>query len=356
VDNVKSREDNSRLLGDTSPGLALNATLIVATTDAEETVLSPVSIPGVGAGPELLTVLLTVADKLDSVTTLKTTSGVVIDTRAVAHEILINLKGNLEGTVGGELSLHVLLTDEGVRLGTLALVSGPIKSSVASALLLALRSDHAGVVASSVRIALIRDNTSADPVLPGATGLTTVARTTASESGARAAVDILSRKSNILTLEDVHTIRHGFGGTESPAGATVLLVADLSHGSAVGPLGASIEGLGSSGNLSKRVFLNPPGVSMDVVEVNTKKAASLALGHTSDGVVRSLPGLLLVVDLTDHAGADGDLLSEGSDSNKSKNESNLVHSYNTNKKYMCNHNKKKGRKKKGFSLRLKLLI
>jgi len=309
----------NRLLGDTSPGLALDVALVVTTTDAEVTVLSPVGIPGVGASPELLTVLNTVADKLDSVTTLETTSGVVIDTRGIAHEIFINFEGNLEGTVGGKLGLHVLLTDDGVALLTLALISIPIKSSVASASLLALRSDHAAVVTGSVRIALIRNNTSADPVLPGATGLTTVARTAASESGARAAVDILSREGNILILVDTHTIRHGLSGTESPAGTAVLLVTDLSHGSARGPLGAGIEGLGSSGDFSRSEFLDSPGVCTEALKVDTKKTTSLALRHTGDGVVRSLPAGLLLVDLTDHAGADSDFLSEDCSSDKSKN-------------------------------------
>jgi hypothetical protein len=244
--NVKSREDDSRLKRDTTPGLALETTLVVATLDAEETVLSPVSVPRVGAGPELDTILLTVADELDSVTTLETTSGVVIDTRAVGHEILVDLEGNLEGTVGGELSLHVLLTDDRVALLTLALVSVPVKSSVASALLLALRSDHAGVVTGSVGIAVIRDNTNLNPVGPGATGLTTIAVTAAGEGRVRAAVDILSREADDLVLVDALTIRHGLSGTESPAGATVLLVADVLHGLTLRPLGAGIEGLGAA--------------------------------------------------------------------------------------------------------------
>jgi len=325
VNNVKGREDDSRLKRDTGPGLALDTTLVVATTDAEETVLSPVGVPGVGADPVLLTVLLTVADDLDSVTTLEATSGVVVDTRRVAHEISINLEGNLEGTVGGELSLHVLLTNDRVGLGTLALVGVPVESSVASALLLALRSDHAGVVASSVRIAVIRDNTSVDPVDPSAAGLPTVAITAAGESGAAAGVDILSRESDNLVVVDAHTVTHGLSSTEGPARAAVTLVTDVLHGGAVGPLGARIEGLGGSGDLGRGELLDSPGVGTKAVHVDTKKAASLALGHTGHRVVRSLPGGLLVVDLTDHAGADSDLLSEGSCSEKSKNECNLVH-------------------------------
>jgi len=319
VDNVKSREDNSRLEWDTTPSLLLNVALVGTTEDLEVTIHTPVSIPGVGAEPVLLTILLTIAKKTDSVTTLETTRSVRIDTRGIAVEIGINFEGNFEGTIGSKLSLVVLLTDKAVGLGTLALISIPVKSSVASATLLALRSVHAAVVTSSVRIALIRDNTSKAPVLPGAARLTTVARTAASIGRAGAAVDIFSRKSNNFVLMDTHTIRHSLSGTEGPAGTTVLLVADLAHGSARGPLGTSIKGIGGCSLLGSSEFLNSPAVSAETVKVDTKKTTSLALGHTSDGVVGSLPGGLLVVDLTDHAGADSDLLSEDGSSDKGDN-------------------------------------
>jgi len=184
---------------------------------------------------------------------------------------------------------------------------------------------HAGVVTGSVRSTVVRDNTNLGPVGPGATGLTTVAVTAAGESGVRAAVDILSRVADDLVLVDTLTIAHGLSGTESPAGTAVLLVTDILHGVTVGPLGARIEGLGGSGDLSSRVVLDPPGVSVEVVEVDTKKTTSLALGHTGDSIVRSLPEVLLVVDLTDHAGAHSDLLSKSGCGEKSKNDSNLVH-------------------------------
>jgi len=322
--NVKSRKDNSRLERDTSPGLALDAALVASTTDAEETVLSPVGVPGVGASPELLTVLLTVADKLDSVTALIATSGVVVDTASIGHEISVDSESNLEGTVGGELSLHVLLTDDDVALGTLALVSVPVKRRIASAVLLAVRGDHAAVVASSVRIAVVRDNTLVAPVGPGAARLTTVARTAAREGRVRAAVDILSRETDDLLLVDAHTIAHGLSSTEGPARAALTLITDILHGGAVRPLGASIESLGSSSDLSSRELLNPPAVGVEVLHVNTEKSTSLALGHAGDMIVGSLPGGLLLVDLTDH-GADSDLLSEGCSGKHSNNKGNLVH-------------------------------
>jgi len=315
---VKGRKDNSRLERDTSPSLLLDTTLVVATLDAEVTLLTPGSIPRVGAKPVLDTTFLTIAHQLDGVTTLKAAAGVVIDTRRIAHEILINLEGNLEGTVGGKLGLHVLLTHDGVGLLALALVGIPVEGSVASALLLALRSDHAaGVVASAVRIAILRHDTSLDPVGPGASRLTTVAGTAVGDEAHGAAVHILSRKTDDLVLVDALTIAHGLDGTESPAGTTVLLVADVVHGGARGPLGARIEGGRGSSDLSSSELLLPPVVGAEVLQVDTKKATSLTLGHASDGVVSSLPHSLLGIDLTDELGAHGDLLSEGHRGNKS---------------------------------------
>jgi len=329
VNNVKSRKDNSRLEWDTSPSLALDAALVVTTTDAEEALLSPVVIPRVGASPVLLTILNTVADKLDSVTTLITTAGVVIDTAGVAHEISIDSESNLEGTVGGKLGLHVLLTNDGVRLGALLLVGVPVKGWITIALVGAVRSDKAAaVVTGSVRSTLLRNNTNIDPVDPSATGLTTHLTITATSiAGFGAAGDILSGVSADLTLSNTLTIAHGLSGTESPAGTTVLLVTDFLHGGAVRPVGTGIEFIGSIGLLGVGVLLHSPGVGVDVLHVDTKKTTSLALGHTSDVVVRSLPGGLLVVDLTDHAGADSDLLSEDSCSNKGKNKCNLIHCF-----------------------------
>jgi len=258
-------------------------------------------------------------------TTLITTASVAVDTTSIAVEISIDSESNLEGTVGSKLGHHVVLTNDRVGLGTLTLVSVPIKSSVASATLLALRGVHASIITSSVRIALIRNNTSLDPVDPSATGLSTIAVTAARIARSRAAVDILSRETDVLTLEDTLTIAHGLSGTESPARTTVLLVADIRHGRAAWPVVTRIEFIGSIHLLSSRVFLDPPGVSVELLEVNTKKTTSLALGHTGDGVMRSLPGGLLLIDLTDHAGADSDFLSKDGCSDKGNNKDNLVH-------------------------------
>jgi len=322
--NVKKPRRQFTFLRHTSPNLALNVALIVATTDTEETVLSPVSVPRVGASPVFDTVLLTIADNLDSVTTLITTAGVVIDTRGVAHEIRVDSEGNLEGTVLDELGLHAVLTIEGVGLRALVLISVPV-STIASALLLAFRSRHAGVTAGSVRIALVSHNTNIDPVGPGATRLTALARTTARPGGVRAAVDIFSRKTDGEVLVDAITIAHGFSSTESPAGTALSLIADLLDGGARGPFSTSIKSSRGSSLLLLGELLDSPAVGMEVLHVDTKETTSLALGHTGNMIVSSLPHILLLVDLTDHAGADSDLFSKSDCSDNCNNKGNLVH-------------------------------
>jgi len=309
------------LPGHTSPSLALDTTLVGTTADTEEALLTPGDIPRVGADPVVDTTLLTVADELDSMTTLVATAGVLIDTRRIAHEILINLEGNLEGTVAGKLGLHVLLTRDGVRVLTVVLLAVPVKRRIASAPVLALRSDHAAVVTGGVRIALISDNTAANPVLPGAVRITTIARTAA----LGAAVHVLSRETDSLTSLGAVTIAHGLNSTEGPAGTTVLLVTDFLHAGARGPVVTGIEGIRGVTDLSSSEGLSPPAVDGHGLEVDTKKTASLALGHTSDGVVAGPPEGLLVVDLTDQLGADSDLLSEGDGCNDSNKDDELVH-------------------------------
>jgi len=307
-----SREDNSRLCRDTSPSLALDLALVGATTDAEVTLLTPVGVPGVSAEPVLDTIAGTVAEHLNSMSTLIATAGVVIDTAGVAHEISINLESNLDGTVSGDLGLDVGLTRDSVGLGTLVLIASPGSTVLAG--LGALGSDR-GVDTGGVRAAGIRDDTSLNPVLPGAARIATIAIT----AGARAAEDILRRKTKILAVLDIVTIAHSLSSTEGPAGTALTLVTDVLHGGAARPLGAGIEALRGIVDLFSRVDLPLEGVEIvDTVKVDTKEATSLALGHTSDVVVSSPPVGLDGVDLVDHLGANSDLLSEGHCSDNSK--------------------------------------
>jgi len=312
----KSRETKDLvLIRDTTPSLALNATLVGATTDAEETLLSPVGVPRVGAEPVVHTTLSTIAEQLDSVATLIATRLVEVDTASIAHEISINLEGNLEGTVGGDLGLHVSLTGDGVDLLALVLVRVPVDGSII-ALVGAGRSGGGGGVGE----ALLSHDTSLLVVLPGARGIATAAGTAAG-----AGEDIGGGKRSVLAGHSADTVAHGLDSTEGPAGAALPLVTDLAHGGAVGPLSAGIEGVGGIGKLVSSEVLHT-GEGGQLQEGDTKEATSLALGHAGDAVGSSPPEVLLGVDLLDHLGAHGDLLlSEGDHGENSNSNNELVH-------------------------------
>jgi len=300
----------NRLLSKTTPHGRLDTTLVDTTEDTEVTLLTPVLVPGVGDEPVLGAVVNTVAKDADSVTTLIRARDVLVDTAGVGHEILIDREGTLARTVGGDLGHHISLTANGVDLGSLALVGLELDARIIDALGLARRSgdDLAGagvlaagdvVIAARKRVldALLSDNTSALPVVVGARRITTIAR-----ASTRAAVHILSRKDDILTVLDALTIRHSLDGTESPAGAAIALITDHAHGLAVGPLGTRIELLRSvgAGNLrvgAKRGVLRiGPGELL----VSTKEGADLLVGEESGGALKGGgPEVLDAVDVLD---------------------------------------------------------
>jgi len=304
--------DDKRLLWKTSIANDFNKAVIVATTDAEETLLTPSDVPRVGADPVLLTVLLAITNHLDGVTALIITRSVMIDTALIAVEITVDEHDGLEGTVLDELLHHLGLADQEVGVLALALVSVPVKLSVASAVLDTLRS-VGGSVASRVWVAILGHDTVVVVVVPGALGLATLLAVAAGAQHALAAAGhVLSRETADLVLVDALTVAHALDGTEGPAGAALLLVADLADGGAVGPLEAGIEGLGKVPHLFLRELLRTvlAGKLLEVVDVDAEEAAGAALGHACDVVVAGLPAGLHGVDLLDHLGADGDLLTQ----------------------------------------------
>jgi len=224
----------------------LNTTLVSATTDAEEAVLTPAGAPRIGADPVLHAVLSAVADDLDSVSALIATCSMVVDTAGVGHEIGVDLKGNLEGTILRKLGHHIGLTRDGVVVLALVLVGVPDKGRIASALIWTARlGSRAG------RIALLRDDASLDPVAPDAVG-PEVSHFVA----VRAGVDVHHREHEIvLVLEDAHTIAHGLNCDQRPSSAGHGLSVDGLHGDALGPLLTSIEAFGGGKTLGTSVSL-----------------------------------------------------------------------------------------------------
>jgi len=98
----------------TSNNGALNAALVVTTKDAESTLLAPGIIPRVDAGPIGGAVVNAPANHLDSVATKGLAGDVLVDTRGVSLEVLIDGEGNRECSLGHELLLHGILTLDGV--------------------------------------------------------------------------------------------------------------------------------------------------------------------------------------------------------------------------------------------------
>jgi len=309
------------LSGEASPDLGLDEALVSATADTEVALLTPVLAPRVGDLPELLAVLDTPADELDGVATLEGARDVVVDTAGVGHEVRVDAEGDLDGAVLHDVVLDLLLAAEGVVVLALALVLVPLEGSVASALVLTLGGDDlGGVLAGSVGVALVRHNTSALEVLPGAAGLATVAGAAAEEEVLGAGVDVLGRERNVDAKGDALTVAHGLGGTKGPAGTAVLLVADLGHGGALGPVGGRVEGLGDVTELRGGVDLLVPGEGTELVKVNTEQGLALSLGHAGELGLTSTPGGLTCIDITDDA-----VERSNSRGGKKKNCSNALH-------------------------------
>jgi len=289
-----------------------------------------VLVPGVGNEPVLGTIVNTITKDADSMTTLIRARDVLVDTAGVSHEILIDREGTLARTVGGNLSHHISLTADGVDLLTLALVALEVDARIINALGLASRSGddltlarivaaRDVVVAAGKRVldTLLSDNTSALPVVVSARRIATIAR-----ASARAAVHILSRKNDVLTVLDALTIRHRLDSTESPAGTAIALITDHAHGLAVGPVGARIEFLGSIGtsvlriSAKRRVLRISPGKLL----ISTKKSTDLFMSQRSSRAVkRSSPEVLNAVDMLDSFTGSETSRDTNGNSNKSKN-------------------------------------
>lgn len=79
--------------------------------DSEETVFTPVGVPGVGADPIfdlLLIVRNTITNDLNSVSTFEGTSCVLIDSTFVVHEIFIDIEASLDWAVSENFILNAV--------------------------------------------------------------------------------------------------------------------------------------------------------------------------------------------------------------------------------------------------------
>lgn len=259
-----SREKRfSRLqLGNGTNVLVLNTAVVLASQDLEETIVTPILVPGVGNEPVGSTVLNTPAEKLDSVTAEVVTSDVLVDTRLVGHEILVDGEGDFHGTIDHKILLDILdslgrvgllelvliiLVGNGITLLALgdALGSG---LGLAARLVLALAVVVAlgeGVAVAPLLAAVLTTgrDTSALKVHPGVGEETTVA----TEAARGAAGQEILGGETLLVLAlggDAETVGSGLSSTEGPAGTAGGLVANLTNGGALGPRDVRDRGLG----------------------------------------------------------------------------------------------------------------
>lgn len=252
--------------------LAFNVTLVGATDDAKVTVLTPVWVPGVGNFPVLDAIVDTPTDEADSMATDLTAGDVVVDTRNVVLEISIDGKSSGDGSTGhdglldgirggvgidsaverilvvGEDivgSLGIFITFPGAarracgRTSRLAFSGVRIVTLRTMMMAMRKRKGRAQVSDGSSIVVLSTSDDALFDVAPGGLGKPT---TTSVHGGAEA--DIFSGEGNLIgtTSSDAVAVTSGRRGAESPAAATVALVADVSDDfSAFGPVGGRVE-------------------------------------------------------------------------------------------------------------------
>ncbi|GMT05432.1 hypothetical protein PENTCL1PPCAC_27605 [Pristionchus entomophagus] len=226
-------------LGNSSDDARLDAALVDSTNDAEETFLSPVLVPRVDDEPVRNSIIDAPSDHLHSVSSAQFTCLVHVHSTGVVEEVLVDLEGDLHGTVSHDFlkdSLDVVLDTVGGLAVVLVLVVGAV-GVARDALLLALGSGEevrlAGVVVGLEGVVLagregvglaarVRgevaagDNAVLDPVLPRGERIATVA----SESARFAAREKIVGGDGNLDLGircDADTVGNGLGGAERPA-------------------------------------------------------------------------------------------------------------------------------------------
>mmetsp|Transcript_10704 Transcript_10704/g.30712 ORF Transcript_10704/g.30712 Transcript_10704/m.30712 type:complete len:356 (+) Transcript_10704:526-1593(+) len=259
-----------RLLDLTSPAGSLDAALVLATNDAEETVLAPVLVPAVHNGPVLDTVLDAPADHLDGVAAEGLAGHVLVDASFVGLEVFVHGERNRDGAVLVDLLHEALLAVDSVGglgvdlVGLVGLVvvgltagllagGGRVRRQVAAGghvvgVLAVVEARRKGVGlagGSSAHILVVATgrDTVAHEELPRTRGLAAVAAHGAVEE-ARAVVGLFGRAELVLSVHNAPAVIQSLRGRERPAAAAAGLVPDVAnHVSAGGPVVAGIKGI-----------------------------------------------------------------------------------------------------------------
>jgi len=179
--------------------LTFNTALVGSSKDLDVTVVSPALIPRVGDEPVLLTVLDTITNGFDGVTTEHLTSLVRVDTGLVGQEVFVDGEGDFDRSLSRDLGHHVLLTSHTVSTLALFEVAGIGSARALGALFLAgrgwqrsttswvlrrsdmvsARSHRVRLAVNSVGIEASGNETSGLEVRPGSARVTTIAAHTA---------------------------------------------------------------------------------------------------------------------------------------------------------------------------------
>lgn len=236
----------------------LDAALIGATEDKEISLHTPVGVPTVGDLPVLDVVEGTPADDTDSVATEEVVAGLLVHTGLVGGEVIINIEGNLEGAVGHELALVGLLTANAVARCTLdrghgrrGAVASALRSAGGSGVLAGatwgiLTSHVVVALREGVRLAVLSEKTSADPVVPGSRRITAVAAASAHPAAGKEAAGG-KKLVTAVGASGAQAISHSASASDGPAGTAVRLVINVRNGGAVRPVGDGIKGIGDGG-------------------------------------------------------------------------------------------------------------
>lgn len=147
-----------RGVGKTGNSSGLNAALVNSAEDEEESVHTPGGAPRVGNSPVLLVVEGSPANHLDGVSSSERASLVDVDSRRVREEVLVDIEGNLDGSVGHDLSLEGLNgAAESIGRGSLVVLDRASARGAGGVtrLELAVSGDTAS---RGVGVAVVRDN------------------------------------------------------------------------------------------------------------------------------------------------------------------------------------------------------
>jgi len=288
--------------GDSGSAVSLDTEVIAVHVDSEEAVLTPVVTPGVATNPVLLSLRShTVTNDGDFVVNLDFVGEHFgVDATSVGIEFVGGLDTASDGSVPGELSLHLVGSGEGVVLGDVVL--GVFHSSAAREAIITERGRGPEAVTAEINVGASTGdkvvggvllagrvgNTEGGSVKVDFSGVTTVARATSVAVDDSLGVEADGGGEGKVGV-DVESISEGGGGALSPAGSTVsgdvlvLVPGKVVSSVVVSPVdsGGNIEGVHNS-----------PGAGSDV---------TLTFSESRLGDTASL-GLVLIEEILSHDG------------------------------------------------------